>query len=74
MKDSTKILMMKVILRRLRPWCLLKCRDCSAMKTEKECLYYQEMEAVCDFNLQRIFVLSQTILSELSHNLMISFH
>ena len=43
------------------------------MKTEKECLYYQEMEAVCDFNLQGIFVLSQTIiLSELSHNLMIS--
>ena len=33
MKDSTKIVVMK--------W---KCRNCSAMKTEKECLCYQEVE------------------------------
>ena len=25
-----------------------KCRNCSTMKTEKECLCYQEVEAVCD--------------------------
>ena len=35
-----------------------KCRNCSTMKTEKECLCDQEVEAVCDFNLQGIFVLS----------------
>ena len=45
-------------------WC--KCRNCSTMKTEKECLCCQEVEAVRDFNLQGIFVLSQAkILSEL---------
>ena len=50
-----------------------KCRNCSTMKTEKECLCYQEVEAVCNFNLHGIFVLSQAIiLSELTHNLMIS--
>ena len=43
------------------------------MKPEKKCLYCQEAEAVCDFNLRGIFVLSQAIiLSELTHNLMIS--
>ena len=43
------------------------------MKTEKECLYYQKVEAVYNFNLHGIFVLSEAIsLSELSHNLMIS--
>ena len=50
-----------------------KCRNCSTMKTEKECLCYQEVEAVCNFNLHGIFVQSQAIiLSELTHNLMIS--
>ena len=43
------------------------------MKTEKECLCYQEVDAVCDFRLHGIFVLRQAIiLSELNHNLMIS--
>ena len=52
-------------------WC--KCRNCSTMKIEEECLYFQEVEAVRDFNIQGIFVLSQAIiLSELTHNLMIS--
>ena len=52
-------------------WC--KCRNCSTMETEKECLCCQEVEAVRDFNRQGIFVPSQTIiLSELTHNLMIS--
>ena len=41
-------------------WC--KCRNCSTMKTEKECLCCQEVEAVRDFNLQGIFVLSQAII------------
>ena len=50
-------------------WC--KCRNCSTMKTEKECLGWHEVEAVSDFNLHGIFVLSQRmILSELTHNLM----
>ena len=50
-----------------------KCRNCSTVKTEKECLCYQEIEAVCDFNLQAILVLSQAIiLLELTHNLMIT--
>ena len=45
-------------------WC--KCRNCSIMETEKECLCCQEREAVRDFNLQGIFVFSQAIiLSEL---------
>ena len=35
-----------------------KCRNRSSMRTEKECLCYQEVEAVCDFNLQGIFLLS----------------
>ena len=39
-----------------------KCRNCSTMKTEKECLCYQEVEAVCDFNIQGIFVLSEAII------------
>ena len=52
-------------------WC--KCRNCSTMKTEKECLCCQEVEAVCSLNLQGIFVLNQAIiLAELNHNLMIS--
>ena len=34
-------------------WC--KCRNCSTINTEKECLYCQEMEAV---NFLGIFVLS----------------
>ena len=52
-------------------WC--KCRDCSTMKTEKECLCCQEVEAVRGLNLQGIFVLNQAIiLAELNHNLMIS--
>ena len=43
-----------------------KCRNCSTMKAETEYLCYQEMEAVCNFNLKGIFVLSQAIiLSEL---------
>ena len=41
-------------------WC--KCRNCSTMKTEKKCLCYQEVEAVRDFILQGIFVLSQAII------------
>ena len=49
------------------------CRNCSTMKTEKECLCYHEVEAVCDFNLQGIFVPSQAIiLLDLTHNLKIS--
>ena len=52
-------------------WC--KCRNCSAIKREKESLCCQEVEAVRDFNLQGIFVVSQAmILSELTHNLMTS--
>ena len=55
----------------LSVWC--KSRNCSTMKTEKECLCYQEVEAVRDFHLRGIFVLSHTtILSELTRNLMIS--
>ena len=53
-------------------WC--KCRNFSTIKTEKEYLYCHKVEAVCDFNLDGIFVLSQAIiLSELTHNLKISF-
>ena len=33
----------------LSVWC--KCRNCSTMKTEKECLCCQEVKAVRDFNL-----------------------
>ena len=53
-------------------WC--NCRNCSTMKTEKECLCCQDVEAVRDFNLQSVFALSQAIIlqSELTHNLMIS--
>ena len=48
-------------------------RNCSTMKTEKECLCYHEVETVCDFNLQGIFVPSQAIiLLDLAHNLKIS--
>ena len=36
-----------------------KCRNCSPMKTAKECLCCQEVEAVSKFNLQGIFVSSQ---------------
>ena len=43
-----------------------KCRNFSAINTEKECLRFQEVEAVRDFFLKGIFVLSQAIiLSEL---------
>ena len=53
-------------------WC--KCRNRSIMKTEKECLCCQEVEAVRGLNLQGTFVLNQAIiLEELNHNLMISF-
>ena len=41
-------------------WC--KCRNCSTMKTEKECLCCQKVKAVRKFNLQGIFVLSQAII------------
>ena len=43
-----------------RVWC--KCRNCSTMKTGKECLCCQEVEAFGDFILQGIFVLSQAII------------
>ena len=36
-----------------------KCRNCSTMKTEKECLCCQELETVCNLNLLRIFVLNE---------------
>ena len=50
-----------------------KCRNWSTMETEEEYHCYQEVKAVCDFTPQDIFVLSQAIiLSELTHNLMIS--
>ena len=50
-----------------------KCRNCSTMKTEKECLCCQEGEAVRGLCLQSIFVLSQAIiLAESNYNLMIS--
>ena len=52
-------------------WC--KCRNCSTMKTEKECQCCQEVEVVRGLNLQGIFVLSQAIiLAELNYNLIIS--
>ena len=35
-----------------------ECRNCSTMKTEKESLCDQEVEAVCDFSFQGIFVIS----------------
>ena len=45
-------------------WC--KCRSCSTMKTEKECLWCHKVGKVRDFNFQGIFVLRQAIiLSEL---------
>ena len=45
-------------------WC--KCRNYSTIKTEKECMCCQKVEAVRNFNLLGIFVLSQAIiLSEL---------
>ena len=62
-KDSSKIVVMKqrdmFDRKDCDPsvWC--KCRNCSTMKTEKECLCCQEVEVVRDFNLQDIFVLSQ---------------
>ena len=31
---------------------------CSTMKTKEECPCCQEVEAVCDFNLQGVFVLN----------------
>ena len=46
---------------RLWPRVWWKCKKISTMKTEKECLCFQEVEAVCDFNLQGIFILSQAI-------------
>ena len=39
-----------------------KCRNCSTMKTEKECLCCQVVEAVRDFILLGTFVLSQAII------------
>ena len=36
--------------------------DYSTMKTEKECLCYEEVEAARDFNLHGIFFLSQSII------------
>ena len=41
-------------------WC--KCKNCSTMKTEKECLCCQKVEAVRDFILQGIFILRQAII------------
>ena len=77
MEDSNKIVVMKVILR--GEICLsgkfanLVFGESVEMKTEKECLCYQEVEAICNINLHGIFVLTQAIiLSELTHNLMIS--
>ena len=56
-----------------QPQCLVKVQKFLHNETEKECQCYQEVEAVCNFNLQGIFFLSQAIiLSELTHNLMIS--
>ena len=50
-----------------------KCRNCSTMKAEKECLCCQEVEAVRGLNLQGVFVSSQAIiLAELNYNFMIS--
>ena len=40
------------------------------MKTEKECLCHEEVEAVSDFNLQGTFV--PIVLLELTHTLLIS--
>ena len=59
-KDFSKIVVMKerdMFDRKDCVWC--KCGNCSIMKTEKECLCCHEVEAVRDFNLQGIFVLSQ---------------
>ena len=39
-----------------------KCKNCSTMKAEKECLCCQKVEAVRDFILQGIFILSQAII------------
>ena len=73
MKDSTKIEQDMFVRKDCDPSVWWKRRNCSAiMKTEKECLCFQEVGAVCDFNLQGIFSLSQAIiLSEVTHNLMI---
>ena len=79
LENSNKIVVMKVILRGEK--CLsgkianLVFGESVEMKTEKECLCYHEVEAVCNFNLHGIFVLGQTKIlseSELTHNLMIS--
>ena len=49
-------------------WC--KCKNFSTMRTERECLCCQKVEAVRDLILQGIFVLSQAIiLSELQKQL-----
>ena len=68
MKDSAKTVVMKVILQSemfVRKHCDLEfgesVKKISTMKTEKECLCFQEVEAVRNFNLQGIFVLSQAI-------------
>ena len=37
-------------------------RNCFTIKAEKESLCYQELEAVCDFDLQGIFVLSWAVI------------
>ena len=39
-----------------------KCMNFFTMKTEKECLCWQEVKAVRDFNLQAIFAFSQAII------------
>ena len=43
-----------------------KCRNCSTMKTEKECLCCQEVEVVRGLNLQGIFLSQAIILAELN--------
>ena len=83
MKDSTRIVVIKVILQ--SEICLwgkiatllfgtsVEIAPQWKLKTEKNCLCHQEEETACHFNLQGIFVPSQAIiLSELTHNFMIS--
>ena len=69
-KDSSKVVVMKKRDMFERKdydpsiWC--KYRNCSTMKTKKQRQCCQEVEAVCDFILLGIFVLSQAkILSKL---------
>ena len=81
MKDSTNIEVMKVILRsgiclsgKIATQCLVKVWKLLHNENKRNtCATYQEVEAVFDFNLQGIFVMSPAILSlKLTHNLMVS--